>query len=67
MGTLETNNFVRMSVPMTPLRSLAICAMATAVVGCTKEATFFEPLPDYAAIHWVNAVPDACSGSVPVT
>jgi hypothetical protein len=32
--------------------------MATAVVGCTKEATFFEPLPDYAAIHWVNAVPD---------
>jgi len=43
---------------MTPLRSLAICAAAIAGVGCTKDATFNEPLPDYAAIHWVNAVPD---------
>ena len=43
---------------MTPLRSLAICAAAIAVFGCTPDATFFEPLPDYAAIHWVNAVPD---------
>ena len=43
---------------MTPLRSLAICAAAIAVFGCTKEATFIEPLPNYAAIHWLNAVPD---------
>jgi len=43
---------------MTPLRSLAICATAIAVSGCTKEATFTEPLPSYAAIHWMNAVPD---------
>jgi len=43
---------------MTLLRSLAICAVAIAGFGCTKDATFNEPLPDYAAIHWVNAVPD---------
>ena len=43
---------------MTPLRSLAICAAAIAGFGCTKDATFTEPLPSYAAIHWVNAVPD---------
>lgn len=27
-------------------------------LGCSKDATFQEPLPEYAAIHWVNAVPD---------
>jgi hypothetical protein len=27
-------------------------------LSCEKEATFVEPLPDYAAIHWVHAVPD---------
>lgn len=43
---------------MTPLRSLSLCAAAAAVLGCAKDATFVEPLPDYAAIHWVNAVPD---------
>jgi len=43
---------------MTPLRSLAICAAAVAVLGCKKDATFEEPVPDYAAIHWLNAVPD---------
>lgn len=43
---------------MTPLRSLAICAAAVAVLGCEKDATFTEPIPDYAAIHWLNAVPD---------
>jgi hypothetical protein len=39
-------------------RSLAVCAIAAAAVACEKEATFVEPLPNYAAIHWVNAVPD---------
>jgi hypothetical protein len=43
---------------MIALRSLAVCAIAAAAVACDKEATFVEPLPDYAAIHWVNAVPD---------
>ncbi len=38
--------------------SLLICGAFAGVIGCKKEATFTEPLPDYAAIHWVNAVPD---------
>jgi hypothetical protein len=49
---------LRASVHMTSLRSLALGAAAAAMMGCEKEATFLEPLPDYAAIHWVNAVPD---------
>jgi len=26
--------------------------------GCKKDATFQEPIPPQAALHWVNAVPD---------
>ena len=58
MGIQVTNNFFRVRMHMTPLRSLAICAAAVAVLGCKKDATFEEPIPDYAGIHWVNAVPD---------
>ena len=43
---------------MTALRFLGVSAAALAFVACEKEATFSEPLPDYAGIHWVNAVPD---------
>ena len=43
---------------MISLRSLAVCATVVAALGCEKEATFTEPLPDFAAIHFVNAVPD---------
>ena len=43
---------------MIALRSSAACAALLLAVGCAKDATFQEPLPDYAAIHWVNAVPD---------
>ena len=43
---------------MMAFRSLALCAIAATAVACEKEATFVEPLPNYAAIHWVNAVPD---------
>ena len=43
---------------MTLLRSTAICAAALGVLGCKKDATFTEPIPDYAGIHWLNAVPD---------
>jgi hypothetical protein len=39
-------------------RSLILCAASLLAVGCGKEATFEEPLPDFASIHWVNAVPD---------
>jgi hypothetical protein len=51
---------------MTPLRSLAICAAAIALLGCTPDATFVEPLPDYAHIHWVNAVPDTVQQDIRV-
>jgi hypothetical protein len=43
---------------MIALRSSAACAALLLAVGCAKDATFEEPLPEYAAIHWVNAVPD---------
>src|SRR6266576_2312270 len=43
---------------MKPFGSLLICGVLAGVIGCKKDATFTEPLPDYAAIHWVNAVPD---------
>lgn len=43
---------------MNSLRSLAVCATVVAALGCEKESTFTEPLPDFAAIHFVNAVPD---------
>lgn len=43
---------------MIALRSLVVFATVAAVVGCEKEATFVEPLPAYASIHWVHAVPD---------
>jgi len=43
---------------MTPLRSLTICVIAAALVGCKKDATFSEPVGPYASITWANAVPD---------
>lgn len=43
---------------MIALRSSATCVALLLAVGCAKDATFEEPLPEYAAIHWVNAVPD---------
>ena len=58
MGIRATNNFLRVRTHMTSLRSLTICAAAVAILGCKKDATFVEPIPDYAAIHWLNAVPD---------
>ena len=27
-------------------------------IGCNRAATFTEPIPPFAAIHWVHAVPD---------
>ena len=58
MGIRATNNFLQVRMHMTSPRSLAICAAAVALLGCKKDATFEEPIPDYAAIHWLNAVPD---------
>jgi hypothetical protein len=47
-----------MGAHMIALRSLALCSAAVLLIGCGKETTFSEPIPDYAAIHWINAVPD---------
>ena len=42
---------------MTRLRLFACCGVALAA-GCKKDATFTEPLPAYAHMTWLNAVPD---------
>src|SRR5437763_12821599 len=39
-------------------RSAVLCVLAFVVVACRRDATFTEPIPAYAAIHWVHAVPD---------
>ena len=38
--------------------SFRILGVAFLVAGCTKDATFVEPIPPLAAIHFVHAVPD---------
>lgn len=43
---------------MTSLRFTLFCALAVVTAGCEKEATFVEPIPPQAALHWVQAVPD---------
>jgi hypothetical protein len=43
---------------MIALRSSATCVALLLASGCAKDATFEEPLPEFASIHWVNAVPD---------
>ena len=43
---------------MIALRSSSTCVALLVALGCAKDATFEEPLPEYASIHWVNAVPD---------
>jgi hypothetical protein len=42
---------------MNRLRLFA-CCVAVLGLGCKKDATFSEPLPRYAAITWLNAIPD---------
>jgi hypothetical protein len=37
---------------------LFACCLVVLAIGCKKDATFSEPLPDYAAITWLNAVSD---------
>ncbi len=34
------------------------CVLVLAAVACSKDATFTEPTPPLAGIHWVHAVPD---------
>jgi len=47
----------RVSVAMTRLQFTLCCVLAVAV-GCKKDATFTEPTPPQAAVHWIHAVPD---------
>ena len=35
---------------------VSFCLLAA--VACSRDATFTEPIPPNAAIHWVEAVPD---------
>jgi hypothetical protein len=46
---------------MISFRSSTLCIPVLAVAasaGCSRDATFVEPTPALAAIHWVHAVPD---------
>lgn len=45
---------------MTRLR-FSLCCVLVAAVGCTKDATFTEPIPPQAGVHWMEAVPDTMS------
>lgn len=42
---------------MTRLPLFVFCVVVAAA-GCKKDATFTEPLPSYAHVTWLNAVPD---------
>ena len=50
-------NLSRVSVAMTRIRLFACCVVALAL-GCKKDATFSEPIGDFASITWANLVPD---------
>lgn len=54
---MPTNDTSERSTMMA-FRSSVTCVALLVAVGCAKDATFEEPLPEFAAIHWVNAVPD---------
>ncbi|HLZ45635.1 MAG TPA: DUF4397 domain-containing protein [Gemmatimonadales bacterium] len=45
---------------MTRLR-FSLCCAVVATVACSKDATFTEPIPPQAAVHWMEAVPDTMS------
>ena len=38
--------------------TLFVCCVVAVAAGCKKDATFNEPLPNYAHITWLNAVQD---------
>jgi hypothetical protein len=38
--------------------AVLVSVLALVIVGCRHDATFTEPIPPNAAIHWVQAVPD---------
>jgi len=52
-----STTFFRVSASMNRLRLFA-CATLVLGLGCKKDATFTEPVPNYAHITWLNAVTD---------
>ena len=54
---MTPTNLSRVSASMNRLR-LFVCCIVAVGLGCKKDATFTEPLPHYAAITWLNAIPD---------
>jgi len=55
--------FSRVRVAMNRL-TLFVCCVVAVAAGCKKDATFTEPLPNYAHITWLNAVQDTMGLSV---
>jgi hypothetical protein len=43
---------------------LFVCCVVAVAAGCKKDATFTEPLPNYAHVNWLNAVQDTMQLSV---
>jgi len=39
----------------------SLCCVVAVAVGCKKDATFTEPIPPQAAVHWMEGVPDTMS------
>ena len=54
---MTSTNLFRVSASMNRLR-LFVCGLVAVGLGCKKDATFTEPLPNYAHITWLNAVSD---------
>jgi len=54
---MTSTNLFRVSASMNRLR-LFVCCVVAAGLGCKKDATFTEPIPNYAHITWLNAVSD---------
>jgi uncharacterized protein DUF4397 len=52
---------------MIPIRSSTIpVSLLALVAACQRDATFTEPIPPNAAIHWVQAVPDTMTEDIRV-
>src|SRR5690348_3293516 len=52
---------------MIPFRSSTIpVSLLALVAACQRDATFTEPIPPNAAIHWVQAVPDTMTEDIRV-
>lgn len=49
---------------MTRFSFLTLGLAVATLAGCKRDATFTEPLPSLAAIHWVNAVPDTANQDI---